>query len=360
MSHFLKQGNSFRVIPRDSIDMREKLPAGNYSISKDPMSGELFLTMVEGFEIKGKLYGNVLRHTNRILHTFHDRPNNTGILLSGEKGSGKTLLAKNLSMMAAEAGIPTVVINAAWKGDAFNQLIQSIDQPCIVLFDEFEKVYEREDQDEILTLMDGVYQTKKLFILTCNDKWRVNEHMKNRPGRIYYYLEFKGLEQEFIEEYCQDNLVNKDHIPTICNVASAFDSFNFDMLKSMVEEMNRYDESPQEVLEMLNARPEYSERSNYAVTLRYQGQEVGQKNLCGLRDGKYISANPFNGVSIECYGLEKDIDGDDEFTVFEFTPDQIQHVNANDGSFVFFNQNKGVELRLTRKEESSFDFWRAF
>jgi hypothetical protein len=36
-----------------------------------------------------------------------------------------------------------------------------------------------------------------------------------------------------------------------------FSAFNFDLLKGMVEEMNRYNETPAQVLKFLNARPSF-------------------------------------------------------------------------------------------------------
>jgi SpoVK/Ycf46/Vps4 family AAA+-type ATPase len=101
------------------------------------------------------MYGNTLRHTDRIINSFWKRPQQTGVLLNGEKGSGKTLLAKNISVELAKEGVPTIVINRDWTGDGFFKLLQDIDQPCVVLFDEFEKVYDREKQEEILTLLDA-------------------------------------------------------------------------------------------------------------------------------------------------------------------------------------------------------------
>ena len=135
--------------------------------------------------------GNVAKTSSRILNTFLDRPRSTGVLLVGEKGSGKTLLAQYTAIIAAnEKNIPTIVINKPWHGDQFNAFIQSIDQPAVILFDEFEKTYRRGDgdinyQEKILTLFDDVYSSQKLFLLTCNDKYRMNSHMMNRPGRLY-------------------------------------------------------------------------------------------------------------------------------------------------------------------------------
>ena len=95
MSYFLRNGNTFRVSDKQALDIHEQLPAGNYVVKADQF-GNLYLEMIDAFEIPNKLYGNCLRHTDRILNTFMNRDGSTGVLLTGEKGSGKTLLAKNL------------------------------------------------------------------------------------------------------------------------------------------------------------------------------------------------------------------------------------------------------------------------
>ena len=97
--------------------------------------------------------------------------------------SGKSLLAKQLMI---EAKLPVLVIEEAFKGSKFNDFINSIDQEIVVFFDEFEKVYkEQEDQEELLTLFDGVISSKKIFLLTAN-KDNINEFFENRPSRIKY------------------------------------------------------------------------------------------------------------------------------------------------------------------------------
>jgi len=186
MSYFIKNGNTFNVADKAAIDLQDHLPVGNYIVKENPMNETLYLEQVESFDSVGKIYGDISHYSGRILNTFAERSVSTGVMLTGVKGSGKTLLARILSIDGAKKNYPTIIINTPLHGDKFNTLIQDIDQPCIILFDEFEKVYDRTEQESILTLLDGVFPTKKLFVITCNDKWRVDQHMRIRPGRIYY------------------------------------------------------------------------------------------------------------------------------------------------------------------------------
>jgi len=353
MSYFIRSGNIFRVASEEAMDLTKILPVGNYTVKFNQMAEQFFLEMVDSFQQVPRLYGDTTKNADRILRTFMDRPNSTGVMLNGEKGSGKTLLAKTLSIEAAKMGIPTIIINAPWTGDIFNKFLQDIEQPCVILFDEFEKVYDNEDQEKALTLLDGVFPSRKLFVITVNNKWRVNEHMRNRPGRIYYMLDFTGLAVEFIIEYCNENLKNKEHIDKICQVATLFEEFNFDMLKALVEEMNRYDETPQEALRMLNVKPEFNNNGDFTVELFSKGRLIEKEELetttwHGNPLTQYIHAE----FDTDPKGLVTD--GETWFTA-TFNPGNLKKVDAKSGKFAFEN-DEGDRLILTRKKEPSYRY----
>ena len=355
MTHFIKKGKTFRLTSKETLDLRETLPVATYSVGFDTCSGQYYLETIEPFEIKHKLYGDTTRHTQRILGTFLDRKAaSTGVLLTGEKGSGKSLLAKNIAIQAAKQGIPTLVVNQEFFGDTFNTFMQMIEQPTVVLFDEYEKVYNAAHQEKLLTLLDGVYPSQKLFILTCNDKWRVNENMRNRPGRIFYMLEFEGLGPDFIREYCQDNLLAKEHIEKVVAISTIFYSFNFDMLQGMVEEMNRYGETPAQVLKFLNARPSFgSSQTTYTVKLRNSKDgKVFAGSKCGIRDW---SGNPLKSEIVVYFYVKDEKRGRKQISE-RFTALDLVGLNSATGAYVFKNQ-KGFDLVLTpRKTEFEVDF----
>ena len=344
MPYFVKSGNTFKVHTKEDLDIYESLPVGTYTVGHG--CGGFFLQTIEPFQIKGKIYGETPSQSDRILRTFMDRTPSTGVLLAGEKGSGKTLLAKYISIQAAKEGVPTVVINKNWHGEEFNIFLQTITQPLIILFDEYEKVYaSNAEQEKMLTLLDGVHPSKKLFLLTCNDKWRVNANMRNRPGRIFYLIDFTGISQAFVAEYCQDNLVRKEHIGKICAIARLFCAFNFDMLKALVEEMNRYNEAPSESLKFLNTRPEFSNKQVYSVTLIVKGKQITKE--CGLQSE--WSGNPLLsqvGLSyLDMPYTSNSARKHPKYIVFE--PTDLIQLNADSGEFVF--EKEDIKMILKEK-----------
>ena len=351
MTYYLKQGNSFKPRDESELDIHDLLPVGNYIINQDAF-GNMYFEQVDSFEINFKMYGDTVAKTDRILNTFDSRPGTTGVMLTGEKGSGKSLLAKNISIEAAAKGIPTLIINHPWHGDQFNKFIQSIQQPCVILFDEFEKVYSSNEQEAILTLLDGVFPTKKLFVLTCNDRWRVDNHLRNRPGRIYYMINYAGLDIDFVREYATDNLKDQSHVDQVANVTAMFTHFNFDMLKALIEEMNRYGECPQDALAMLNVKPEYEDAGMLF--------EVGLKTIDGdvpsdFLEDRYWNGNPITAENFYMYYRAED--GVDYGC--NFSRGDLKTVDVKAGKYVFINSDDD-QLTLTRHVRQNFNYFNLF
>lgn len=364
MSTVLRTGRIYQILDEKEVEICNPLPAQNYTVGFDQMKGTYFLETIDDFSIPSKLYGNTQKQAERVLNTFEQRSGATGVQLDGVKGSGKTLLAKYISVMAREKSIPTIVVNQPFHGDVFNKFIQGIKVPAVIIFDEFEKVYGWGEQEKILTLLDGVYPTKKLFIVTSNESSNVNLYMKNRPGRLFYSFKFDTLASEFVEEYCRDNLKDQSQVESVVRYTKVFSFFNFDMLAAAVEEMNRYGETLQEVLDVLNIEPEVRNGDTYRLTLKAGTfSKVLEENYRGFTPNDfsyYVRAedelSELKSTNSELYNIiENSVDDEGDLL---FKSDMIAGYDPARQAFTFSGPKAqvGIELVVEKEENKANPF----
>ena len=179
---------------------------------------------------------------------------------------------------------------------------------------------EKKHQDLLLTLLDGVFPTKKLFVLTTNDRHGVNSKMLNRPGRIFYSIEYKGLSEGFIREYCVDNLKRKADTNGVAAYAKLFEHFNFDMLKALVEEMNRYKETARQASSMMNMKVESWQRM-MDVEVMANGKPIPHSLI------QRTLLDPSQGFSFEIYQTKQDEESRDGWHISVDMNDLISIAN---------------------------------
>lgn len=347
MTYYVTAGNTVKIVSEDQLKVSGKLPVGTYTVCHDEMSGAWWLQRIEDYTFEGKVYGNVDKMTQRIHDTFADRGKATGVMLAGEQGSGKTLQAKLLSIEGYKRGISTITVNEPWFGEGFNTFMQSIDDEAIVFFDEFEKVYDKEDQERVLTLLDGAYPSRKMYVITCNDTYRINQHMQNRPGRIYYRLDYTGLEESFIREYAVENLQDQEQLEDLVKVSSFFAEFNFDMLKATVEEMNRYGESALDVMKVINAKPQDSNDSSYEFKLTVDGKEVSEGDLYEPE----WRGNPLTEDVSIMFKPEGKGTGRGDWDRVRFS---LRDMNRHENGVFYFTNRKGQSLALQKAKPVTY------
>lgn len=244
-------------IYKDGVSVYRELPVGVYDVDFDKFSG-FFLTSHDNFVInESKIYGKSDEKVEKVLSGFNRASRNFGVILSGIKGSGKSLFVKCLGIKANELGLPVIIVSKVIPN--ISKFISSISQEVVVVFDEFEKIFgESSDSDfddygckeepmnkktaqvELLSLFDGLDCGKKLFVITCNNCRQLDSCLLNRPGRFHYHLKFKPLQPDEIREYLSDNLLDEYQmlIDSIMNLSVQID-LTYDILRAMVFDLNQ-------------------------------------------------------------------------------------------------------------------------
>lgn len=274
MSKYVISGSEVKIFSNEALNVHDELPVGTYRVATSPQ-GEIYLDSIANFKLSNKIYGSHDKMKNRIINTFLSREDSTGILLSGLKGTGKTLLTKDISISLREQGVSSIVVDSPIPTTALSAFLQQIAEPVVIIFDEFEKLYsEKDDQEGLLGLLDGIYGAKRMFIIGVNEKEKLNSYFIHRPGRIFYNIEFKALGKDIVEDYANDNLINKAHVRDILMISTIIHNFSFDVLKALVEECNRYNESPFESIKYLNISLVSNIRYDVEVTDLISGKVV--------------------------------------------------------------------------------------
>lgn len=233
-----------------------KLPVGTYRLRQNPKTDEYFLVQTEDFILPHKLYGE-FKDIDRILTSFHNTTKNLAALLVGIKGSGKSISAKKLCI---DSGLPVIIIDAGYDDV---ELISFLSSPelgsCVIFIDEYEKLYSEPrnvDETIMLQILDGACNSHHLFLLTVNDMGSFNKNLINRPSRIFYRKTYDGLPEDLINEVLEAELINKKWLKEMKDVLGRFADVTFDILMSLIREVNLYDESPLECAKLMNFSPD--------------------------------------------------------------------------------------------------------
>jgi len=255
----------------NALKIEDKLESKNYLFNFDD-NGNCWLEDIEEFKFPSTIYTVDGEFRNYIKKSFDSYQKNLGVLLTGNKGMGKSLTAK---LICTDLNQPVIIINKQIPADVnFITFLSNIKQDHTLFVDEFEKLFDSRKtenktdgyhtQESFLSFMDGVTSNehKVLFLLTANES--VNEFFINRPSRIKFLHEYSELSEDLFNMIVDDKLVNKNYKKDLEENVSLV-NLNIDLLISIIDDMNLFDKPFSEFKEYYNYKFEQYKYEVYHI-----------------------------------------------------------------------------------------------
>lgn len=255
----------------NALTIEQTLKTKNYLFNFDD-NGNCWLEDIEDFKFPEKIYDVNDNLRNYIKKSYTANQKNLGVLLTGNKGQGKSFCAK---LLCTELEQPTIIINKQIPAEInFVKFLSEIKQNHTLFVDEFEKLFNTRKesnetngyhtQETFLSFMDGVITNdhKVLFLLTTNEG--VNEFFINRPSRIKFLQEYNELPEELFNLIADDKLNNPDYKEDLEENISLV-NLNIDLLISIIDDINLFDQPFSSFKDMYNYKFEQYKYEVYHV-----------------------------------------------------------------------------------------------
>ena len=231
----------------------EDLPVAVYILEIEDMTGAWSLKrQSDQFTFDFKVYGLESDLIKRVTTYYNSTSGDVGVLLNGVKGTGKTITAK---ILANKLENPIIIVTG--KSSHLTSIFNEIKCDITVVIDEFEKSFGGKNPNEgdasLLSIMDGTIQSeyRRVWILTTNNLY-INENLLNRPGRIRYKKHFGDLDLDTIYEVLDDILLYPEFREDIVDYCKSLKIITVDILKTIVNEVNIFNEAPQDCCKVIN------------------------------------------------------------------------------------------------------------
>ena len=262
------QSGSNHKLHSDDLVVIDSLPAGVYNIEFNPMAG-YSLVKRENFETPDKIYGETPRLVDKMIKRYMSFDKNFGTILTGRKGTGKSMASRLVSNMLIEQGIPTILVTENTPDIA--GFLASIKQRALILFDEFEKTFPysggRDEQAQFLGLFDGIVNNRHFYLVTTNDERKINPYFLGRTGRFYYKFTFGDITIEEITDVLTDQVTADIDIEKVAAKLNTL-RINHDQLNAVVAELN-FSETIDDIIKYVNLDLTlFDEARTYDITLQ--------------------------------------------------------------------------------------------
>lgn len=246
---FIKSGDNITPIPSGT---HYALKAGKVYELHNTQMDEPCLSEIDPFTFPEDYYlsDSDEKFMDKIINTYNKTDKlTTGVLFSGLKGSGKTLMAK---ATAVKSNLPIIFVNGSVRASSIESFFSQVSDNVCIIMDELDKNWYL---PALLGFFDGVKPTcKKLILCTANSENDIDKYMNDRCSRIRYKRVFKSIDKNIVKTVLSkyfDTEESTDGAAEFC--CSAMKVVSYDNVVIFGEEhQNNPDASFDEILNDLN------------------------------------------------------------------------------------------------------------
>ncbi len=311
-------------------------------------------------DIPEKVYGTALGDAKLVFDTYNKGDKSLGVMLTGDKGSGKTETVKLICNHAINAGIAVVqVVNTHTDLKLVKELSEF--NNTVILLDEFGKNFSGPLQSKMLSLLEGTSSGKRLTLITENKASMINIYLKDRPGRVLFHLEFGRIDEEIIHQMCKDQNVPDWYKNEILMLFSKNSEFSIDALINLIKINKMFpDMSVGEIYRVINLKTMFAEPTYDIISCKntkepereyiftsYSRTTVGKKLFkSGLRTNIVIEAVPTEAEK-KANENSKGFRGPGGDTKYmNFNKANVIEVRDNGNEYTILKDGFQIELRL--------------
>lgn len=239
MSNFIINGE--RIVTKPEGQDYDLIPGRVYDLLFDNYEMYSYLKENGNLNMPKKIYEieEDTKFMDRVLlfHNSEYNNGNTGVLLAGDKGTGKSMLAKRIAL---KSNLPIIIVDSSYPLWQITKFFKKVKTETCIIFDEIEKNPRTWPSEDMLTFLDGIQETgKKIVIMTCNKTEGLDENLFDRCSRIRYYRKYKANANEiFIKEMIEDKGLTPNQ--PLVDFIKRFTVKSFDNINSFLDEYKLY------------------------------------------------------------------------------------------------------------------------
>lgn len=358
MPRFFQDGSRIIAFSNQDVVILDSIEPGIYRVGESKHG--MYIESKPVLPAHGESYGRINSDVDMIINTYKDRDASTGVAVVGSMGTGKSRMTNILMHKFVETFNKSVlIVDSPVNLQNLTRFINLLDDNLMVVMDEFEKKYRntyvkhdggddadsRPSQTDLLTLFDGhdAPKNKCLFVIISNSKYEISEFLMGRPGRIYYFLKYGNLSASDIREYCKRNNVSDDITNNLIDIQKIGGDISFDSMKAIVDECQRYNKLPSDVIDNLNVftgsyESKYCDITVFDTIEKDYGHCYPDFNLLSLYKG--------DKVRIHVRFDQKP----GEMRLIRFNKDDIVSFN-DDGSILLKCEDGRYEVSISKQSE---------